>query len=76
MPKDFDPNKKMDPERWLPIRDRSTYRPKGKKGKKRAEGLTQGGAVAEEKAPAQQQGGQQKPGGGGGAKKKKGKGKW
>jgi signal recognition particle subunit SRP72 len=74
MPKDFDPNKKMDPERWLPMRDRSTYRPKGKKGKKRAEGLTQGGAVAEEKAPAQQQ--QQKAGGGGAAKKKKGKGKW
>jgi signal recognition particle subunit SRP72 len=76
MPKDFDPDKKMDPERWLPIRDRSTYRPKGKKGKKRAEGLTQGGAVTEDKAPVQQQGGQQKTGGGGGAKKKKGKGKW
>jgi signal recognition particle subunit SRP72 len=75
MPKDFDPNKKMDPERWLPMRDRSSYRPKGKKGKKRAEGLTQGGAVTEEKPPVQQQGGQPKAGGGGG-KKKKGKGKW
>jgi signal recognition particle subunit SRP72 len=70
LPKDFDPNKKMDPERWLPIRDRSTYRPKGKKGKKKAEGLTQGGAVAEEKekgSPAPQV---QKSAG-----KKKGKGK-
>ncbi|KAJ4345011.1 Signal recognition particle subunit SRP72 [Ascochyta clinopodiicola] len=49
MPKDFDPNKKIDAERWLPMRDRTYYRPKGKKGKKRAEGLTQGGPVAEEK---------------------------
>lgn len=77
MPKDFDPNKKMDPERWLPMRDRSYYRPKGKKGKKKMEGLTQGGVVTEEKAPATQAGGQQKAGGGGGGKKKKGKGgKW
>ncbi|KAF2634456.1 hypothetical protein P280DRAFT_258211 [Massarina eburnea CBS 473.64] len=74
MPKEFDPNKKMDPERWLPMRDRSYYRPKGKKGKKRADGLMQGGAVGEEKekgSPAPQV---QKSGGGGG-KKKKGKGK-
>ena len=73
MPKDFDPNKKMDPERWLPMRDRTYYRPKGKKGKKKAEGLTQGGPVAEDKAPAAEV----KTGGGGqakGAKKKKGKG--
>lgn len=73
MPKDFDPNKKMDPERWLPMRDRSYYRPKGKKGKKKMEGLTQGGVVTEEKAPQQQQ--QGGGGGGGGGKKKKGKGK-
>lgn len=80
LPKDYDPNKKMDPERWLPLRDRSSYRPKGKKGKKRAAEATQGGVVKDEemlelaggagsvrveKAPA---GG---PGGGGGAKKKK-----
>lgn len=70
MPKDFDPNKKMDPERWLPMRDRSYYRPKGKKGKKRMEGLTQGGIVSEEK-PVQQQGGA--GGQKGGGKKKKGK---
>ncbi|KAJ1329165.1 signal recognition particle subunit SRP72 [Microdochium nivale] len=37
---------KPDPERWLPLRDRSTYRPKGRKGKKRAQESTQGGAVA------------------------------
>ncbi|KAF2798591.1 hypothetical protein K505DRAFT_371580 [Melanomma pulvis-pyrius CBS 109.77] len=74
MPKDFDPNKKMDLERWLPMRDRTYYRPKGKKGKKKAEGLTQGGAVAEEKAPATEV---KTAGGVKGAKKKKGKGgKW
>ncbi|KAK4453598.1 signal recognition particle subunit SRP72 [Podospora aff. communis PSN243] len=81
LPKDYDPNKKPDPERWLPLRDRSSYRPKGKKGKKRAAETTQGGVVRDEeilelaggagsvkveKAPA---GG----GGGGGKKKKKGK---
>jgi signal recognition particle subunit SRP72 len=74
MPAEYVPGKKMDDERWLPMRDRSYYRPKGRKGKKRAEGLTQGGAVAEEKsAPTQEKkvvGGAQKG-------KKKGKGgKW
>lgn len=69
MPKDFDPHKKMDAERWLPMRDRSYYRPKGRKGKKKAEGFTQGGVV-EDKAPAQQQGGGAAKGG-----KKKGKGR-
>jgi signal recognition particle subunit SRP72 len=55
MPKEYVEGKKMDPERWLPMRDRSYYRPKGRKGKKRAEGLTQGGVVAEEKsAPVQE----------------------
>ena len=38
----------MDPERWLPLRDRSSYRPKGKKGKKKATDNTQGGFVREE----------------------------
>jgi len=42
-PKDFEEGKKMDPERWLPLRDRSSFRPKGKKGKKKAMDLTQGG---------------------------------
>ncbi|AEO62801.1 8c6d4b80-7ec9-4fa7-b0e0-79ed5a93bcb5 [Thermothielavioides terrestris] len=82
LPKSYDPNKQPDPERWLPLRDRSSYRPKGKKGKKRAAEATQGGVVREEetlelaggagsvkveKAPA---GG---AGGGAGKKKKKGK---
>lgn len=74
LPKDFDPAKKPDPERWLPIRDRSSYRPKGKKGKQRAAALTQGGPVnekAEESAPQQQQ----KAGSGSNAKKNKKKGK-
>ncbi|OCK83547.1 hypothetical protein K432DRAFT_379407 [Lepidopterella palustris CBS 459.81] len=74
MPKDFDPQKKMDPERWLPMRDRSYYRPKGRKGKQRVAGLTQGGEVKEEKEKVAEikTGG---AGGGGQAKKKKGKGK-
>jgi signal recognition particle subunit SRP72 len=75
MPKDFIEGRTMDPERWLPMRDRTYYRPKGRKGKKKMEGLTQGGAVAEEKAHEQQ-----KTGGAGGGQqkkaKKKGKGKW
>jgi signal recognition particle subunit SRP72 len=49
MPKEWVDGKKIDPERWLPMRDRSYYRPKGRKGKKKMEGLTQGGVVAEEK---------------------------
>jgi signal recognition particle subunit SRP72 len=69
MPKDFDPNKKIDPERWLPMRDRTYYRPRGKKGKKRAEGLTQGGPVAEDKAKVEEKKGDKKG-------KKKVKGKW
>jgi len=83
LPKDYDPSKPPDPERWLPLRDRSSYRPKGKKGKARQNLLSQGSAPAGESdgsRPAtpgaevvkakQQQG----PGGG---KKKKGKGgKW
>lgn len=45
LPKDYDPSKKPDPERWLPLRDRSSYRPKGRKGRKRAAEATQGGVV-------------------------------
>lgn len=80
MPKDFEEGKNMDPERWLPLRDRSYWKPKGKKGKKKAEGLTQGG-FAEDKGPQQGQnqssagGGSGGSGGGGGAAKKKKKGK-
>ncbi|KAL8775337.1 MAG: hypothetical protein Q9209_000344 [Squamulea sp. 1 TL-2023] len=43
LPKDYDPNKAPDPERWLPLKERSSYRPKGKKGRQKTAGLTQGG---------------------------------
>jgi signal recognition particle subunit SRP72 len=79
MPKDFEEGKKMDPERWLPLRDRSSYRPKGKKGKKKAMDLTQGGVVKEEES-LELAGGAgsvpvQKASGGGGKANKKKKGK-
>ncbi|KAH0538146.1 hypothetical protein FGG08_005254 [Glutinoglossum americanum] len=84
LPKDFDPSKPPDPERWLPLRDRSSYRPKGKKGKARAAAATQGGISASEKDGEKIElvGGTgvvkvEKVGSGGGggkAKKKKGKG--
>lgn len=48
VPKDAEPGKELDPERWLPLRDRSSYKPKGKKGKKKAADTTQGGVVKEE----------------------------
>lgn len=78
MPKDFEEGKKMDPERWLPLRDRSTYRPKGKKGKKKAADLTQGGVVKEEESLELAGGAgsvkvQQTAGGGKPKNKKKGK---
>lgn len=50
MPKEFEEGKIMDPERWLPMKDRSTYRPKGKKSKKKALDATQGGVVKEEES--------------------------
>lgn len=43
LPKSFDENKLPDPERWLPLKDRSTYRPK--KGKKKLSKDTQGGVA-------------------------------
>ena len=77
LPKDFDPEKKPDPERWLPLRDRSTYKPKGKKGKQKQAALTQG---ASEKASEGSGAGEPiksnvvtGPGGGGGKSKKKNK---
>ncbi|KAJ5720634.1 uncharacterized protein N7483_008568 [Penicillium malachiteum] len=78
LPKDFDPAnpaKKPDPERWLPLRDRSSYRPKGKKGKQRAADRTQGGPVSEKQEESAPQPQQQKASGGGNAKKNKKKGK-
>jgi signal recognition particle subunit SRP72 len=83
LPKDYDPNKPPDPERWLPLRERSTYRPKGKRGKQKAAQMTQGGfsgtgeKADDSGADAGKAGGPPKStgGGGGGAKKKKAKGK-
>ena len=78
-PKDFVPGKEnTDKERWLPLRDRSYWRPKGKKkGKGKGMDLTQGGAVDESLAAGGGGGGkvvqQQQGGGGGGNKAKKGK---
>lgn len=43
LPKEFDPSKTPDPERWLPLKERSSYKPKGKKGRQKVAGLTQGG---------------------------------
>lgn len=85
LPKNFDPLKKVDPERWLPIRERSYYKPKGRKDKKKIATITQGGPVEESMELAG--GGRvdvvkveqaKKTGGGGGANKKKKKkgGKW
>jgi signal recognition particle subunit SRP72 len=47
LPKGYDPNKSPDPERWLRLQERSTYRPKGKKGKQRVAERTQGGIIPE-----------------------------
>ena len=83
IPKDYVEGKKMDVERWLPLKDRTYYRPKGK-DKKRLKAqqamATQGGAVDEVSRPGtpaaevvKAGGGQQKKAQG----KKKGKGgKW
>ncbi|KAJ5917024.1 hypothetical protein N7504_001039 [Penicillium tannophilum] len=75
MPKDYDPAKKADPERWLPLRDRSSYRPKGRKGKQRAAERTQGGVVSEKLGEPASQPQIASGGGGGGNKNKKKKGK-
>lgn len=78
--KNYDPNVKPDPERWLPLRDRSNYRPKNKKGKKKALDSTQGGFAASESETLNLAGGagqikvEKAPqSGGGGGKKKKGR---
>ncbi|KAI9843690.1 MAG: Signal recognition particle core component [Sclerophora amabilis] len=82
LPKNYDPSKAPDPERWVPLKDRSSYRPKGKKGKLKAAALTQGGiSPAGDGESLELAGGAgalkvEKAGGaaGGKAKKKKGKG--
>ena len=75
LPKDRDPNKPPDPERWLPLRDRSTYRPKGKKGKQKQAAQTQGTSekpeVASSAAPEPAKPQIVSGGGGGGDKSKK-----
>jgi signal recognition particle subunit SRP72 len=83
LPRDYDPNKKPDPERWLPLRDRSSYRPKGKKAKARQALFSQGAVATDNESSRPATPGadvvQQKLKAGGGAqnKKKKGKGgKW
>lgn len=68
-PKNYVEGKEMDPERWLPMRERSSYRPKGKKGKGRMGGGTQGGITEEAKPVASAAAG----GGVSGGQKKKGK---
>jgi signal recognition particle subunit SRP72 len=44
--KDYDPSKEMDPERWLPLRERSYYKPVKSK-KRKTGGATQGGVNVE-----------------------------
>ena len=79
LPKDYDPSKTPDPERWLPLRDRSSYRPKGRKGRQKAAEKTQGGVSNEKPAEGKTTGtdgvikAPEKGGGQGKAKKKKGK---
>lgn len=65
----------MDPERWLPLKDRTSYRPKGKKGKKKALDATQGGVVRDDALEGVEAPGSAKvvTGGGNKGKKKKGK---
>lgn len=86
MPKNYDPAKTPDPERWLPMKDRSYYRPKGgKKNKQKQAMFMQGGVVDESRDASASRPGtpvvEAKTGGGAGGaaknKKKKGKGgKW
>lgn len=45
LPKDYDPASTPDPERWMPKRDRSTWKPKRKE--KKGKNITQGGQVDE-----------------------------
>jgi len=45
--KAFDPSQKVDPERWLPLRERSYYKP-AKSKKRKTGGATQGGVVEAE----------------------------
>ncbi|KAL9058430.1 MAG: hypothetical protein Q9162_001725 [Coniocarpon cinnabarinum] len=77
MPKDYDPSKTPDPERWLPLHERSTWRPKGKKKNKSSQGMAMQGGISNQdtgaSAPQQQSNGQQKATANSKSKKKKGK---
>lgn len=81
LPKNYDPNAKPDPERWLPLRDRSYYKPKGRKRQKKNE-RTQGTGLVDESldistrpAGAGSTGSELVTGSSGGGKNKKKKGK-
>lgn len=84
LPKDYVEGKEVDKERWLPLRERSYYKPpKSGKAKRRnvaQGGGTQGGKVEEENPAAEASVAKTTGGGGGGApqpkKKKKKAGKW
>lgn len=67
LPKDHDPAQIPDPERWLPVRDRASYRPKGKRGRAKAAALTQGGGAVSGAAEKAGGGGAGAGGGGGGS---------
>lgn len=74
LPKNFVDGQTPDPERWLPLRDRSSYRPKNKKGKKKVADSTQGGVTKDEETLGLVGGGGvkvEKAAAGGAAKKKK-----
>ncbi|KAJ1737714.1 Srp72p [Coemansia sp. Benny D160-2] len=48
-PKDYDPARKLDTERWIPLRQRSYYKPRGRNRKQHAlRGGAQGGALEAE----------------------------
>lgn len=67
----FDPSNTIDPERWLPMRDRSYYKP-SKSKKRKPGGATQGGAMETEVMERSDSGHvESKKGDTGGKKKKK-----
>lgn len=77
--KNYDPNVTPDPERWKPMHERSYYKPKGRKNKKKAAESTQGGSAEAETINLVSGAGQikveklPKGGGGGGRKGRKGR---
>ena len=55
--KEYDPSNEVDPERWLPLRERSYYKPVKSK-KRKTGGATQGGVTMEGEAVITTPGGQ------------------